>query len=65
MVINDQVLHNSQSEIRDLKIRLARKEKELKESNERLLELKSKDASSHADQSLVQNERDELVLKID
>jgi hypothetical protein len=65
VIVNDQVLPNSQSEIRDLKIRLARKEKELKESNERLLELKSKDASSHADQSSLQNERDELVLKLE
>lgn len=59
------MLTGSAVEIRELKIRLAKKEKELKEALERLNDLKSKDAVSTADHSQLQNERDELVLKLE
>lgn len=55
----------SANETRELKIKLARKEKELREALSAIGDARNKTASNSANQSALQDERDDLVLKLE
>ena len=53
----------STSELRELKLKLARKEKEAKELREELELVKKNGVASAQDSESIQNERDQLIMK--
>ena len=53
----------SNSELRDLKLKLARKEKENKELKEEMERLKKEGVASSGNFLEIQNERDQLIMK--
>ena len=53
----------SSAELRDLKLKLARKENEFKELKAQLEEIKKNGVTKEADSEEIQNERDQLIMK--